>query len=72
MAVKQFYLLGDPVSSARNIELDQTLAIDGLKDLIASHFAIVSPNGWSQSISFQTILSPFMSASPCRTLLIAK
>jgi hypothetical protein len=45
MAVKQFYLLGDPVSSARNIELDHTLAIDGLKGLIASHFAIVSPNG---------------------------
>jgi len=45
MAVQQFYLLGTAVSSARNIEVDGTLAIDDVKDLIASHFAIVKPNG---------------------------
>lgn len=45
MAVQQFHLLGDPVSSARNIELDEKANVNDVKDLIASHFAIVSPNG---------------------------
>jgi hypothetical protein len=45
MAVQQFHLLGDPVSSAKNIELDEKANVDDVKDVIASHFAIVSPNG---------------------------
>lgn len=45
MAVQQFHLLGDHVSSARSIELSDKLNSEDVKNLIASHFAIVSPNG---------------------------
>lgn len=45
MTVQQFYLLGEPASSARDVNVEDTLVIDDVKDLIASHFAIVSPNG---------------------------
>ncbi|KAJ5667896.1 Cytochrome monooxygenase alnD [Penicillium maclennaniae] len=50
MAVKQFYLLGEPSSSARNVEVDSSLDAEGLQHLIAGHFAIVEPSG----ISFQS------------------
>ncbi|KAJ5331116.1 cytochrome P450 monooxygenase [Penicillium atrosanguineum] len=50
MAVQQFHLLGDHVSSARNVELSDKLKVEDVKDLIASHFAIVSANG----IGFQS------------------
>ncbi|KAJ6111560.1 Cytochrome monooxygenase alnD [Penicillium sp. IBT 18751x] len=50
MAVKQFYLLGEPSSSARNVEVDSSLDSEGLQHLIAGHFAIVEPSG----ISFQS------------------
>ncbi|KAJ6148001.1 hypothetical protein N7497_009983 [Penicillium chrysogenum] len=45
MPAKQFYLLGEPVSSARNIDVDPKSDLDGLKDLIAAHFAIVESSG---------------------------
>lgn len=45
MTAQHFYLLGDDPSSARPIELDGKLDIDGLKSLIAAHFAIVEPAG---------------------------
>lgn len=45
MTTKQFYLLGEPVSSAKKIDVDTTSGINGLKDQIAAHFAIVEPNG---------------------------
>ncbi|KAJ5875164.1 cytochrome P450 [Penicillium subrubescens] len=45
MTIQQFYLLGDDPSSSRPIEADATLDIDGLKSLIAAHFAIVEPTG---------------------------
>lgn len=45
MPAQQFYLLGEPISSAKHIEVDTTLDLDGLKDLIAAHFAIVEPDG---------------------------
>ncbi|KAJ5119525.1 Cytochrome monooxygenase alnD [Penicillium atrosanguineum] len=50
MAVKQFYLLGEPSSSARNVEVDSSLDSEGLQHLIAGHFAIVEPHG----ITFQS------------------
>lgn len=46
MVSQQFYLLGEPVSSARTIELDCS-NIDDLRHLVASHFAIVEPSGES-------------------------
>ncbi|CAI7622662.1 unnamed protein product [Penicillium bialowiezense] len=45
MPAKQFYLLGEDVSSARNIDVDPTSGLEDLKHLIAAHFAIVEPNG---------------------------
>ncbi|KAI2732314.1 hypothetical protein CBS147332_1453 [Penicillium roqueforti] len=45
MSAKQFYLLGEPVSSAKNIDVDPKSDLGELKDLIAAHFAIVEPNG---------------------------
>jgi len=45
MPAKQFYLLGEEVSSARNIDVDPKSDLEELKHLIAAHFAIVEPNG---------------------------
>lgn len=53
MPAKQFYLLGEPVSSARNIDVDPKSDLGGLKDLIAAHFAIVESSG-----IFQVVYSP--------------
>ncbi|KAF3391514.1 Docosahexaenoic acid omega-hydroxylase CYP4F3 [Penicillium rolfsii] len=41
----EFYLLGEDPSSSRPIEVDATLDIDGLRNLIAAHFSIVEPSG---------------------------
>jgi hypothetical protein len=46
MPAKQFYLLGEAVSSARNIDFDPTSGLEDLKHLIAANFAVVEPNGW--------------------------
>lgn len=51
MPAKQFYLLGEPVSSARNIDVDPKSDLGGLKDLIAAHFAIVESSGMFEAIS---------------------
>ncbi|RHZ55474.1 hypothetical protein CDV55_102768 [Aspergillus turcosus] len=45
MASQQFYLLGESISSARTISLDGIHDLEGLRHLIASHFAIVEPSG---------------------------
>lgn len=45
MPAKQFYLLGEAVSSAKNIDFDPTSGLEDLKHLIAAHFAVVEPNG---------------------------
>ncbi|EAW17790.1 cytochrome P450 [Aspergillus fischeri NRRL 181] len=45
MASQQFYLLGESISSARTISLDGMNDLEGLRNLIASHFAIVEPSG---------------------------
>ncbi|KAJ5339874.1 hypothetical protein N7452_006602 [Penicillium brevicompactum] len=45
MPAKLFFLLGEDVSSARNIDVDPTSGLEDLKHLIAAHFAIVEPNG---------------------------
>ncbi|KAK3934809.1 cytochrome P450 [Diplogelasinospora grovesii] len=50
MASKQFYLLGNDVSTARDIEVPPDIDEDCLKDLVASYFAIVQPKG----VGFQT------------------
>ncbi|KAL6691459.1 cytochrome P450 [Trichoderma pleuroticola] len=45
MAVQQFYLLGELITSAREIDISSNLDLDGLKHLVASYFAIVEPTG---------------------------
>jgi hypothetical protein len=45
MLSQSFYLLGDAPASARTIEADESASLDDLKDLIASHFAIVVADG---------------------------
>ena len=45
MPVKQFYLLGEPSASARNVELESTLDYAGIQLWIAGQFAIVEPSG---------------------------
>ncbi|PYI15692.1 cytochrome P450 monooxygenase [Aspergillus violaceofuscus CBS 115571] len=45
MPAKQFYLLGEPVATAREIEVDSALDFGELQHLLAAHFAIVDPNG---------------------------
>ncbi|PWY88641.1 cytochrome P450 [Aspergillus sclerotioniger CBS 115572] len=50
MSSQQFYLLGESVSSAKDITIETALDFDQLKQLVAAYFAIVDPNG----IGFQT------------------
>lgn len=45
MSTKQFYLLGESPSTAREVELPPTLEFEELQNIVASHFAIVKPNG---------------------------
>lgn len=45
MAIQHFFLLGEPATATRAIEIDSNLDFDGLKHLVASYFAIVNPNG---------------------------
>ncbi|KAI2626255.1 cytochrome P450 [Xylaria nigripes] len=45
MPTKQFFLLGESPSSARDIELPSQIDQDDLRYLIASQFAIVDPHG---------------------------
>ncbi|KAJ5198452.1 Cytochrome monooxygenase alnD [Penicillium cinerascens] len=59
MAIKQFYLLGEPSASARDVEMDSSLDSEGLQHLIAGHFAIVEPTG----IAFQSEDSTLLTVS---------
>ncbi|KLO96734.1 monooxygenase [Fusarium fujikuroi] len=45
MATKQFFLLGQAPSTARDIELPSGVDFEELQNIVASHFAIVKPNG---------------------------
>ncbi|KAH8656846.1 cytochrome P450 monooxygenase [Ilyonectria robusta] len=45
MAIKRFHLLGEDPSTAQDIELPSSLDYQSLQHLVASHFAIVDPNG---------------------------
>lgn len=49
MSVKQFYFLGESVSSARSIDIDSANDLEALQGLIAAHFAIVEPSGMMMS-----------------------
>lgn len=42
---KQFYLLGEDLSTAREITIPSAIDEDELRQLVASHFAIVGAKG---------------------------
>jgi hypothetical protein len=50
MSSQQFYLLGEPAVSARQISIDAKSDLGQLKHLIAAHFAIVEPSGPSRIV----------------------
>ncbi|CAG7930960.1 unnamed protein product [Penicillium olsonii] len=50
MVAKQFYLLGEAITSAQAIDIESTISYQDLQLLIAGQFAIVEPNG----IGFQS------------------
>ncbi|GJN76134.1 hypothetical protein PLICBS_010246 [Purpureocillium lilacinum] len=43
MSAKQFYLLGETASTARDIDIDDSADFEELQSIVASHFAIVDP-----------------------------
>jgi hypothetical protein len=45
MSSQTFFLLGEDVSTAKDIEINPSQSIDEVKLLIAAHFAIVDPSG---------------------------
>lgn len=45
MSTKQFYLLGEAESTAREVELPPAVDFEELQNIVASHYAIVKPNG---------------------------
>lgn len=45
MSAKNFYLLGEDASQALPIEVDAKQDLESLRNLVASHFAIVEPSG---------------------------
>ncbi|EGU77405.1 hypothetical protein FOXB_12085 [Fusarium oxysporum f. sp. conglutinans Fo5176] len=45
MSTKQFYLLGESAPTAREVELPPAVDFEELQNIVASHFAIVKPNG---------------------------
>ncbi|KAF4994643.1 hypothetical protein FGRMN_5640 [Fusarium graminum] len=45
MATKQFYLLGEAESTAREVELPPAVDFEELQNIVASHYAIVKPKG---------------------------
>jgi len=54
MLSQSFYLLGEAPASARTIEADENASLDDLKDLVASHFAIVVADGMHLSFPAKT------------------
>jgi hypothetical protein len=45
----QFFLLGEPESTSRDIDVNTNGSLYDLQSLIAAHFAIVEPQGRSLS-----------------------
>nr|UPX44683.1 hypothetical protein FAC6B23_17 [Penicillium fuscum]UXX61840.1 hypothetical protein FAC4N16_13 [Penicillium fuscum] len=72
MPVQKFNLLGNPVTSAKEIEIELNTDLDGLKHLIAAHFAIVEPNGIAFQFEDTEIVEvqDVISAQGCVTITI--
>jgi hypothetical protein len=50
MALKKFYLSGEPEESAVEIEVTESMDIDGLNNSIAAQYSIVQLSGTSSAI----------------------
>ncbi|KAJ5632842.1 hypothetical protein N7490_009181 [Penicillium lividum] len=72
MPVQRFYLLGNPVTSAKEIEIETKTDLDELRHLIAAHFAIVEPNGIAFQFEDAEIVEvqDIISAQGCVTITI--
>ncbi|KAI1180701.1 cytochrome P450 [Nemania sp. FL0916] len=67
MPVIQFYLLGEDPTTARDIEIPDQIDQEDLRHLIASHFAIVEPQGvgfTSQATFLTTVADVLSSETP--------
>lgn len=45
MMSKQFYLLGEDVTTAREIDVSPDIELGDLQEIVAAHFGIVEPKG---------------------------
>lgn len=45
MATKLFHLWGENASEAKPIEIPESVDFEELQHIVASHFAVVDPNG---------------------------
>lgn len=45
MPRQTFYLFGENISTAKEIEIDASQGIEEVKHLVAAHFAIIEPSG---------------------------
>ncbi|KAL7967775.1 hypothetical protein HDV63DRAFT_107298 [Trichoderma sp. SZMC 28014] len=57
MASKNFFLVGDDVSTVQSIIVSPTYGPDELKRAVARHFHIVQPSGVSFHVSYSSINS---------------
>lgn len=67
MSTKQFYLLGESPTTARDIEIPSQIDLEGLQHFIASQFAIVEPQGigfTSQDVCFTAVSDVLSSDEP--------
>lgn len=57
MPILQFYLLGESPSTAQYIDAERSgqQDYDGIRHLVASHFAIVEPSGIDFSVGGKTL-----------------
>jgi hypothetical protein len=59
MPSKQFYLLGEDATTAREIDVPLDLELADLQEIAAAHFGIVEPKGRLSDIPLQnTQLTP--------------
>lgn len=58
-ATKQFYLLGEDVSTAREIDVPSTIDEDELRQLIASNFAIVGAKGMHPETKIRSLTARY-------------
>ncbi|KAI1323026.1 cytochrome P450 [Xylariaceae sp. FL0255] len=67
MSTKQFYLLGEDPTTGRDIEIPSQIDQEGLRQLVASYFAVVEPRGISfafEDVNLTTVSDILSSEGP--------